>query len=86
MLLAFRWIQRSRRALGIVALAGIATCGAAQQPASTAQPGTSDRAKAYLHYSLGHLYYERGVMGSNQSLLNQAIDEFQSCRRSSRQW
>jgi tetratricopeptide (TPR) repeat protein len=77
MLLAFRWIQRSRRALGIVALAGIATCGAAQQPASTAQPGTSDRAKAYLHYSLGHLYYERGVMGSNQSLLNQAIDEFE---------
>lgn len=72
MLLASRWLQRCRRTLGLIALAGFTVPAVAQPPASG-----SDRSKAYLHYSLGHLYYERGMMGQNQALLNQAIDEFE---------
>lgn len=38
----------------------------------TVQP---DKAKAYYHYTLGHLYQERGALFQRPELLNQAIDE-----------
>lgn len=77
MLLAYQSSQRIRRMIGVIALAGIVGSSRAQQPGTADVPGNSDRAKAYLHYSLGHLYYERGMVTQNQSLLNQAIDEFE---------
>lgn len=78
MLLASRWLRRMSGWTGVLLLAGVADGGWAQQPAPVDPvPGTSDRARAYLHYSLGHLYYERGMLTQNQTLLNQAIDEFE---------
>src|SRR6266403_2120398 len=35
-----------------------------------------DKAQAYYHYSLGHIYQERGSLFNRPDLLNQAIDEF----------
>lgn len=49
----------------------------AQQSGTASPEGGTDKSKAYYHYSLGHLYYERGMMGNRQDLLNQAIDEYE---------
>ncbi|MBI4480276.1 MAG: tetratricopeptide repeat protein [Acidobacteria bacterium] len=51
--------------------AGSAVSGAAAPPV---QP---DKAKAYYHYSLGHLLQERGALFNRPELMSQAMDEMQ---------
>ncbi len=48
--------------------------GAGASPASQ-QTGKQDKAQAYYHYSLGHLYQERGSLFNRPELLAQAIEE-----------
>ena len=52
-------------------VAGPASSGAATPPV---QP---DKAKAYYHYSLGHLLQERGALFNRPELMSQAMDEMQ---------
>src|ERR1051325_707405 len=41
------------------------------------QPVQPDKAKAYYHYSLGHMLQERGAMFQRPELLTQAMDELE---------
>lgn len=55
---------------------------AAQQNSSQAQPKTPDRAAAYYHYSLGHLYSElAGAYNNRSEYLNQAIDNLRAAMK-----
>ena len=42
-----------------------------------AQPVQPDKGQAYYHYTLGHLYQERGALYRRPELLSNAIDELQ---------
>lgn len=81
MLFASRGSARRRNVHLLLTVACLCSAAAgplaamAQQTATPAPP--SDKAKAYYHYTLGHLYYERGMVSNRQDLLNQAIDEFE---------
>ncbi|MBI3933683.1 MAG: tetratricopeptide repeat protein [Acidobacteria bacterium] len=70
------------KASRFVALASWLVASTAAQvagPSSGAatEPVPPDKAKAYYHYSLGHLLQERGVLFNRPELLSQAIDELQ---------
>jgi tetratricopeptide (TPR) repeat protein len=52
---------------------------AAQGP--SAAPVQPDKAKAYYHYSLGHMLAERGVLYNRPELLSQAIGEMELALR-----
>jgi tetratricopeptide (TPR) repeat protein len=62
----------------LLALAVPALAVAAQQTAPGGQGGTgdSDKAQAYYHFALGHLYQERGTLFNRPDLLSRAIEEF----------
>jgi tetratricopeptide (TPR) repeat protein len=62
----------------LMALAVPVHAVAAQQTASGAQGGTDspDKAQAYYHFTLGHLYQERGTLFNRPDLLSRAIEEF----------
>src|SRR5262245_26810367 len=47
------------------------------QPAQKPEPVPPDKAKAYYHYSLGHMLQERGAMFNRPELLTQAMDELE---------
>ena len=47
------------------------------QPAQKSEPVQPDKAKAYYHYSLGHMLQERGAMFNRPELLTQAMDELE---------
>src|SRR5688572_24309672 len=75
--------QRSARRRGVllsVAMAGtlaafaVAQDSSAPSSAAAVQP---DKAKAYYHYSLGHLLAERGALYNRADLLSEAIDEME---------
>jgi tetratricopeptide (TPR) repeat protein len=68
----------------VIALSGWMAAGAhAQAPSGGAAPQAAantlqpDKAKAYYHYSLGHLYQERGALFNRPELLSQAIDQLE---------
>ncbi|MGH9786634.1 MAG: tetratricopeptide repeat protein [Terriglobia bacterium] len=48
----------------------------AQGQGGQAPAGAPDKAQAYYHYTLGHLYQERGTMFQRPDLLAKAIDEY----------
>lgn len=50
--------------------------GAPATSGAAAQAGTPDKGQAYYHYTLGHLYQERGAMFQRPDLLAKAIDEY----------
>ncbi len=53
--------------------------GGGQTPTASAVSGQDvkpDKAQAYYHYSLGHLYQERGSLFNRADLLTQAIEEY----------
>ena len=52
---------------------GAASAGT--QNSSSTSDAKPDRAQAYYHYSLGHLYEERGALFNRPDLLSQAIEE-----------
>ncbi len=63
----------------LVALAVPASAFAAQQTAVGGSSGTAggpDKAQAYYHFTLGHLYKERGRLFNRPDLLSRAIEEF----------
>lgn len=62
----------------LVALAVPASAFAAQQTTAEGDGGTGgpDKAQAYYHFTLGHLYKERGRMFNRPDLLSRAIEEF----------
>ncbi len=72
-----RWMQRG----SLLALASwLAAAAAAQSPATsqnTPAPVQPDKAKAYYHYSVGHIYAERGLAFDRPELLAQAISEME---------
>ena len=69
-LLAILAIGQSRQA------AGQETKENSGAPASASQQAVkSDKAQAYYHYSLGHLYQERGALFNRPDLMAQAIEE-----------
>lgn len=45
------------------------------EPAAAQQNVKADKSQAYYHYSLGHLYQERGALFNRPELLTQAIEE-----------
>jgi tetratricopeptide (TPR) repeat protein len=59
--------------LGAVPAMVAQSAGAKAAAGDGAKP---DKAQAYYHYSLGHLYQERGTLFNRPELLAQAIDEF----------
>ncbi|MBI2817375.1 MAG: tetratricopeptide repeat protein [Acidobacteria bacterium] len=62
--------------LGACALAqGGGAAGQQNGGSSSQQNAARDKAQAYYHYSLGHLYQERGALFNRPELLAQAIEE-----------
>jgi tetratricopeptide (TPR) repeat protein len=73
-----KWV----RACQLVALASCMAVVAAAQGTSAAssapaKPVQPDKAKAYYHYSLGHLLQERGSLFNRPELLSQAMEELE---------
>jgi tetratricopeptide (TPR) repeat protein len=63
----------------VFAVAGTAVSAPQQtqgQGGGAAPAGTPDKGQAYYHYTLGHLYQERGVAMQRPDLLAKAIDEY----------
>ena len=62
----------------LMALAAPGVAVAAQQTAPEGQDETAspDKAQAYYHFTLGHLYQERGRLFNRPDLLSKAIEEF----------
>jgi len=62
----------------LLALAAPARVVAAQQtaPGGQGETGGPDKAQAYYHFTLGHLYQERGTLFNRPDLLSRAIEEF----------
>src|SRR5215813_2118076 len=48
----------------------------AQAPASGASGGTVDRAAAYYHYGLAHMYEEMAVNAGRPDYATQAVEEY----------
>ncbi len=81
------WQRRARGTCLLLALAAGLTPAYARQTAQVqteeavsqrpgSQPdGNLDKAQAYYHYTLGHLYQERGAMLNRPDLLSKAIEE-----------
>jgi tetratricopeptide (TPR) repeat protein len=65
-----QWTRRVQ----FLALASSLVAAAAAQGPSEVQP---DKAKAYYHFSMGHMLQERGAMFNRPELLSQAIDEIE---------
>jgi len=67
----------------LMALAVPAHALAAQQTAPGGQGETDspDKAQAYYHFTLGHLYEERGTLFNRPDLLSKAIEEFNTALR-----
>ena len=67
----------------LMALAVPAHAVAAQQtgPGGQGETGSPDKAQAYYHFTLGHLYQERGTLFNRPDLLSRAIEEFNVARR-----
>ena len=67
-------------ATGMVLMLALAAprVSAAQQtaPRGQGETGSPDKAQAYYHFTLGHLYQERGTLFNRPDLLSKAIDEF----------
>jgi tetratricopeptide (TPR) repeat protein len=67
-----------RRVRWLALASCLVTAAAAQGPQSSGTAPSEvqpDKAKAYYHYSMGHLLQERGAMFNRSELLSQAIDE-----------
>jgi tetratricopeptide (TPR) repeat protein len=72
-----------KRALGLWAILGIAAWGqgnGGQAPGQTATPTGAqvDRATAYYHYTLGHMYAELAGETGDRSYVSKAIDNYKA--------
>ncbi|OFV91993.1 MAG: hypothetical protein A3H28_16875 [Acidobacteria bacterium RIFCSPLOWO2_02_FULL_61_28] len=83
------YFRRGQGAATWVLLAALTAAGttasARQQPGTERAPGESaaagqavqpDKGQAYYHFTLGHLYQERGTLFNRPDLLSKAIEEF----------
>lgn len=75
-----KWMKKGQFLARLVALASWLVASAAAQVAgpsieAVTDPVQPDKAKAYYHYTLGHLLQERGVLFNRPELLSQAMDE-----------
>ena len=54
----------------------------ATQPATQPAPHKADRAAAYYHYSLAHMYEEQVAVYGRSDLASKAIEEYRAAIRS----
>src|SRR5215467_5950512 len=59
-----------------IALAAFAQEAPASKPATTTPPRKIDRAAAYYHYALAHMYEEQVAVYGRSDLATKAIDEY----------
>jgi tetratricopeptide (TPR) repeat protein len=73
-------MRRMQRGWLLALASWLAVTAAAQTPAPSANAPAAvqpDKAKAYYHYSVGHIYAERGLAFDRPELLSQAISEME---------
>ena len=61
---------------GLLLMLAAASAPVAAQTAPGGQESNPDKAQAYYHFTLGHLYQERGTLFNRPDLLSRAIEEF----------
>lgn len=73
-----KWIQAAQIfVLASCLIASAAAQNTGRASSTTPQPVQPDKAKAYYHYTLGHLLQERGALFNRPELLSQAMDELE---------